>query len=355
MPSTDTALFTVTDSAAICSSSTHSQTDGINTLDVASAVGLFDQQDASHLPSHLVLHEASVALAISKAYPTSDDFRTVVSTRLQYTIHELARAPHRTVHENGTPWCHPSLYADEMPRPMQDAQACCALYLAKRDANAHAVLGTVEGRAAELAAAAPPPPGTARLVDLLARAHALLLYQIIRLFDNDLALRAGPGAAAHTAALQAAVFRLQDGLLRQPPPRPAGAPAPLPLFPLGAARAAWTAWVQCESARRTVLIGSVVAQLYRRVRGPAAAVPCDAALWWCEWTPSAGLWRSEDAAEFAVAWNRSRREPVTVAGFVGGLAEVEADDVDVFGRMLLTPLLGIDEAKGWFLSKGGEL
>ena len=37
------------------------------------------------------------------------------------------------------------------------------------------------------------------------------------------------------------------------------------------------------------------------------------------------------------------------------LRDARADDVDMFGRILITALMGIDEAKGWFLTRGGSL
>ena len=46
---------------------------------------------------------------------------------------------------------------------------------------------------------------------------------------------------------------------------------------------------------------------------------------------------------------------LTVNSILDMLKEARADDVDAFGRILLTSLMGIDEAKGWFLTKGGSL
>jgi hypothetical protein len=37
------------------------------------------------------------------------------------------------------------------------------------------------------------------------------------------------------------------------------------------------------------------------------------------------------------------------------LRDAKADDVDAFGKMLLTALLGIDEMRGWLLARGGTL
>ena len=327
--------------------------DGLNTLGMA-ASAVFDLGGSTTFSSELALNTSisPSLLSAPKTKPAPDDFASIVSKRLQYTMDELARAPGRMVYDNGTPWCHKSLYGDEMPRSMQDAQACCALYLSKKSTNTSSIVRTIEARAQDVADGSLPP--APRLLDVLARTHALLLYQIMRVFDNDLTLHAYTAGGVDTVSvpLETAVLQLQDHLHRHPP---RSAPAELPLYPLSTARAFWTSWVQYESARRTVVVASVVAQLYRRIRGLAGAVPCDAALWWCKWTASARLWEAEDAADFCLAWRRGKREPVTVAEFLDALAEAEADDIDVYGRMLLTPLLGIDEAKGWFLSQGGVL
>lgn len=35
--------------------------------------------------------------------------------------------------------------------------------------------------------------------------------------------------------------------------------------------------------------------------------------------------------------------------------DARPDDIEMFGRMLLTTMMGIDEAKGWLHSRGGSL
>ncbi|EAQ91503.1 hypothetical protein CHGG_03438 [Chaetomium globosum CBS 148.51] len=134
--------------------------------------------------------------------------------RLQYVLEALMNAPKQMAHENALPWCHPQLYRDATPRAMQDAQACSALYAARNRANAAAVRRIVEARVADLIATLPPlppatdtteptpppppPPETATQIptaapsplETLARAHALILYQVMQLFDGDPAARA---------------------------------------------------------------------------------------------------------------------------------------------------------------------
>jgi hypothetical protein len=103
------------------------------------------------------------------------------ASRLNYGISELKMAPSRMVLENQTPWSHPLLYEDRMPSSMHAALAACSLYMAKNDANSKFVLRHIRLRARELLAGS--HVGTP--LDLLARAQALLLYQIIQVFDGD--------------------------------------------------------------------------------------------------------------------------------------------------------------------------
>lgn len=44
---------------------------------------------------------------------------TLISTRFQYALDEIIKAPKTMVFETQTPWCHPQLYKDHMPRSMQ--------------------------------------------------------------------------------------------------------------------------------------------------------------------------------------------------------------------------------------------
>jgi hypothetical protein len=47
------------------------------------------------------------------------DVSRLIETRLKYAIEEIRRTPKTMVFENQTPWCHPQLYMDAMPRSMQ--------------------------------------------------------------------------------------------------------------------------------------------------------------------------------------------------------------------------------------------
>jgi hypothetical protein len=65
------------------------------------------------------------------------------------------------------------------------------------------------------------------------------------------------------------------------------------------------------------------------------------------------LWKAPSAFDFAVAWNERKHHLVKDLDFTDVLEIAKADDIDVFGRMIMTGLMGIDDVKGWFHTRGG--
>ena len=70
-------------------------------------------------------------------------------------------------------------------------------------------------------------------------------------------------------------------------------------------------------------------------------------------TLSANLWKAVSAFDFAVAWNERQHYLVKDFDFTELLENARPDDIDMFGRMLLTGVRGIDDVKGWFHTRGG--
>lgn len=183
-----------------------------------------------------------------------------------------------------------------------DAHACCGLYTAKNKTNAAIILRTIEFRTQELVSSALP---TTRL-ELLARTQALLLYQIIRLFDGD--IRARVAAERTNAALDTAATALLGHISydAESGAAPSGSLT-------AAARESWEDWVFQESARRTFLVVFFTLQLYR-VLSRAGPLQCDPKLYVCHsCTLSAHLWRARDSLDFEIAWRERRHFVVTNA------------------------------------------
>ncbi len=188
-----------------------------------------------------------------------------------------------------------------------DAISSAALYMAKNDVNADVIHHCVESRVQDILSS--PMPTSPH--DILARTHALLIYQILRLFDPD--IRARAAAEAVTPQLESAAFALvshvsfddatPEGNLRNY--------QPLPLYPLSSARDFWKSWIFQESARRTFLITFFFLQAYRTMKG-VGPMQCDGKLYLIHsWTLSAHLWHASDPVDFAVAWKEKKHYVVT--------------------------------------------
>ncbi|KAF4976218.1 hypothetical protein FZEAL_7081 [Fusarium zealandicum] len=282
------------------------------------------------------------------APPTTREFGSIpetIANRLQWSIDQIQKAPSTMVLENQTPWCHSMLYKNEMPRSMQDAHAACALYMAKNRVNSPIIFRNIESRVNDLLSS--PAPITP--LDCLAHTQALLLYQIIRLFDGDITARAS--AERIIPAIEASAMSLFSHVQFDLD----GRSSALPLFPVAPTKTFWMDWALQESLRRTLLFTFYFLQCYRTLAG-YRGLQCDGRLGLCSsWTLSAHLWYTRTPLEFAEAWTNKKHFVVTNAVFGEVLREAMADDVDVFGKILISSLMGVDEAEGWFASRGGKL
>ncbi|OAA63369.1 Zn(2)-C6 fungal-type DNA-binding domain protein [Niveomyces insectorum RCEF 264] len=277
-----------------------------------------------------------------------DRIAAVVRSRLAYAIDKIKDAPRLLLAENQLPWSHPMLYRDGMPASMQGALSSCALYVAKNAVNAAVVLSCIHAHLRQLLSA----PEPAALPDLLARTQALLLYTIFAAFDPDPTSMRAVLDEVQDALMRSAksllsltnFSSLADGLYPEAPS----------LYPLAESRAMWEAWVLMESSRRTVMISFFFSQLYRVLVGiPAHA--CDGMLYInASWTMSPALWQALGPVDFAVAWRRQKYFIVKKADVTAVIKEGRPRDVDEFSRIFLTCMMGIEEFKGWLLSRGGD-
>ncbi|KAH6888000.1 hypothetical protein B0T10DRAFT_489281 [Thelonectria olida] len=273
-----------------------------------------------------------------------DSIPDVIANRLQWSIDQIRKAPSTMVSETQTPWCHPLVYKDAMPRSIQDAHACCALYLAKNRVNAPVILRSIESRVSDLLCS--PPPNTA--LECLAHTQSLLLYLIIRLFDGDIGARASAErdiSAIETSAIS--LFSQAKFDFSQA--------SDLPTFPIAPTKTFWQEWILHESIRRTLILTFYFLQTYRII-SHQNFLACDGRLGLCHsMTLSRYLWEARTPMAFAEAWMNKKHLVVTNGSFNNVFEEAMADDIDTFGKIFITSLVGIDEAEAWFASRGGRL
>ncbi|CAK7234076.1 hypothetical protein SEUCBS140593_008816 [Sporothrix eucalyptigena] len=283
-----------------------------------------------------------LGLVLATPQPVSTPFASanwnyasrIIATHLRHAMDIIRDAPRLLVLENRLPWSHPLLYRDHMPRSMEDAMSSCALYLAKNSSNSPIILRTVDARMQDLLAA--PEPSTP--LECVAHVQALLLYNIISIFDGDINARAT--VEKTQPQLQHAAKRLLSFITFDPPP----ATMPDALF---SARAFWEAWVFMESARRTFLMSLYFVHLYYVVVGTPSR-NCDERKYLNRyWTISASLWHATDPVEFSGAWHANRFFLARVGTFSQLLEEARSEDIDEFSQIFLSSLMGIDEFRNW--------
>jgi hypothetical protein len=320
------------------------------------------QPDIPVDPSWDLFISPKFELAMPRTKPLTP-LSEIIASKLQFAVDVLKNAPSMMVLETQLPWCHPQLYKKYMPRAMQgnfdfydppmsavkiliqlllDAYSCCSMYMSRNETNTPVIMSLLDARTEDLLSTQQPTT----LVDLLARAHALLLYQIMRLFAGD--VRSHATANSLFGALESTVVALCDSLYF-PNPSESNKLLPLSMDPI---IEFWEWWVLQESARRTMLLTFYFIQIYKVLRGDVP-VYCDGKLGLSHsWYLSAELWNSQSAFDFAVAWAEKDHFVVRDLDFTTILENAQPDDVDLFGRMLIVTLLGIDGAKAWFYAKG---
>ncbi|PWY72154.1 hypothetical protein BO94DRAFT_539281 [Aspergillus sclerotioniger CBS 115572] len=216
--------------------------------------------------------------------------------------------------------------------------------MARNEINTPVILSSFKTRIDDLLTS--PPPSTH--IEALAYTQSLILYQIMRLFDGDIHARVS--AEPLIPVLKTAALNLLS-LVHFPAVEAETDSS----APMEAVMQSWSDWVYQESARRTALFSFYLIQIYRLIIGENN-LSCDGRLGLNHsWYLSAQLWNAQTAFDFAVAWNENQHFLICNADFVGALQSARPADVDLFGRMLLSTVLGVDQAKAWFYSRGAIL
>ncbi|XP_014556000.1 hypothetical protein COCVIDRAFT_16478 [Bipolaris victoriae FI3] len=263
--------------------------------------------------------------------------------RMGYFLEHMQLVPRTMVEQNRTPWMHSTLYDNHMPRCLQHAYAACALYITKNQINAERVTHHIRSRVEELLNETVPDTP----IEILARTHAIMLYQLMLVFGSDIR------SCVQTDALSSHLEEMEAMLVPIATKENEHVGA-LPLYPSTAARSAWRSFIFRESARRTVLAAYQITVMYTVLTGQMKTCSQDIALK-SRVTLSAHLWKAANAFDFAMSWNAKNHFVVRGLEFTNVLEEAQPDDLDVFGNILLISLQGIDDIRGWYHVRGGTL
>lgn len=207
----------------------------------------------------------------------------------------------------------------------------------------HVVTRFIQNYAESLANKPLPPQST----EILARAHALMLYQNMLVFGGDVSLYSQ--AERLLPCLEEVGHALHNLTLQQ-----VDSLGPVPLYPSAASRTAWTAYIFRESLRRTVLSVFHLITMCNLLRGQLTSCDDHLAIG-TRLTISAHLWTAKTPLDFALAWNNQKHFVVKELDFTEVLRDAMPEDLCALGKMLMIGLQGEDDIRGWFYTRGGAL
>lgn len=257
------------------------------------------------------------------------------------------------VMSGSNPFIHSHLYRTRFPSCVQVAYTTLSAYINRTETNSEIILRIIESQANELVGNTdisvndvlePLDP-----LEQLARVHALMVYQIICLFDGDIRSRHLAEGRAHildrwvTQMVECASNSLYLlSLTLDPLDLVETTSLVNPPSLTGGTEHLWHTWILAESIRRTWLTATGLQALYLTLQQGWAFCPGG-----MMFTTRRGVWE----AKTAFAWEKLRLE--TDIGFIQRFeteklfTETSPLDIDDFGKMILESTYGTERMERW--------
>ena len=239
---------------------------------------------------------------------------------------------------------HARLYEDDFPPCLQIAFTTFSTYIHRTAANSDMVLRTVNDQATALLSKHGGRSSPTDVLDDLAVVHALLVYQMIGLFDGDIRSRfLAEERVPILALLQNLVLeKTSTELVR----RISTNGSELAVDYDSCEDRTWRCWIISESIRRTWFIGRAIDTAYNGLKQGWA--PCYGHVMI---TAREGLW----SANCATAWKTMCLNHDV--NFIGkddteSLFEISPQEVDEFSKLLLQSRFGKERYLAWMHSLG---
>jgi hypothetical protein len=271
-------------------------------------------------------------------FEPGDDYITtgaIYHERVRFAYRQFKTYPEIFYKRGQNPFIHQHLYTEHVPLVIQDALSACALYCGKSSENELLVFSDISRKAMGLAELKCPFLSP---VDLLASTQALLLYQIIRLFDGDIRQRAD--AELHEAILVSWTEQLLGRVQQLPMTMSPEASSPDSLT-----TSSWKDWIFEESCRRTILTSFMLQGVYSflkfghdNVSGKVNRL---------SFTAQAALWNAPSEYHWREAFKERNAFKVTIGDWDIVMEGVKPEDLEELGMMILASYKGMDITCEW--------
>ncbi|KAK7403412.1 hypothetical protein QQX98_010825 [Neonectria punicea] len=244
--------------------------------------------------------------------------------------------------EDHCPLIHRQLYRIHMPRCIQDVYTALAAYLNKTPSTQDTVFRIIEDRVNQIIqehAAQPPSDMTVlSLADHAARVQALLIFQVIRLFDGDIRMRAR--AEMHIPTLNSWNEQMWQRMTAEMRTADANSVATVGIGPFWGS---WKTWIFVESVRRTWLTTSFFQAVYATIKEGFSSCPGGV---YC--TFGKELWDAPSGHEWEKRVAREKNMLFMQSINIGALlVNVKPSHVDEFGHAIMLISVGLDGTQRW--------
>ncbi|KAL8898085.1 MAG: hypothetical protein Q9207_006879 [Kuettlingeria erythrocarpa] len=267
----------------------------------------------------------------------------------------------RWVTTGSNPFIHPCLYSANSPTCVQVAYATLASYIHRTPANTDTVLQIVEDRSNDLLRESGPMldrvvaeegfDGGEQDADLFAqltRLHALMVYQIIGLFDGD--IRSRHVAEGHMAVQDSWARKLFHSAAKAFSNTHAVATHLVGCLPTPStsSQQQWYLWILSESIRRAWLVALSLSTVFSALQQRWSACPGGVM-----YTNRSGLWNAATATEWEKQCSGKNAAFLQRFGCARLFDDAEPADIDEFGQAMLDMSCNGESLEKWRDTGGG--
>lgn len=293
--------------------------------------------DILQQPLNLPLNESlplitNIGDLVTHLQPPFIDPDSKLYARVEYCAARLSLIPNLFATTGQTMFIHRQSF-QVMPSPvLQQAMSACALYCIKTPSTKPVVHQVLQHNVQHLLATTNLTSATN--AELLAGLQALLLYQLMRLFDGDIRLRASAEADESATVLWASELRTRACAISMPR-------HPVSTFSNDSNE--WQLWLFSESIRRTVVTTFLLQGVYNYLK-TGTDRPSVVGVYF---TMQEGLWNAQSEA----GWTRAKTQKLELQVLVSDWDEVMAlaspSDLEELGVLVMSMLWGLKGTQNW--------
>lgn len=264
----------------------------------------------------------------------------IYQARVVWSVKRVKLYPCTFVREGQNAYIHRHLYGSDIPAVILDAMSASALYECKNEHNQDLIFRDIDRKVFNLINQYNLSSPLQSVSEQLAALQALIIYQILRLFDGDLRQRANAERDDET------MINWADKLkVHVQPVNSSLETNSLQSTSNQVVTTGWRNWIFTESLRRTIIMAYSLQGIYFFLKQgwDSSHVPLSTlsftgqgALWWA---PSEHHWRT--------AYTNLSHVPISFAKLNNDLDTAQPSDMEEFCILFLVLSKGIDAAATW--------